>query len=125
MRYLFIGFCILLSLGSYAQKAAPVCESPEVKAYFPYGQDSLDHYIKQHAHFRDAGDKITGKATVVFIVETDGNILNAEIFRTSGNKYFDEEAVSVVKTISGWMPAKSKGKAVRSSDMLTVVFNVK
>ncbi len=135
MRYLFAIFCILLSLNiAFAQKKAaqptkkvvvPVCDSPQEKAFFLYGKDSLDHYIKQHAHFRDVGDKITGKATVVFIVETDGNIKNAEILSSSGNKYFDDEAVRVVKTISGWQPAKNKGKLVRSSDMLSVVFNVR
>jgi len=112
--------------GQPAKKvAAPVCDSPQERAYFPYGQDSLDHYIKAHAHFRDVGDKIAGRATVVFIVETNGTIVNAEILSGSGNKDFDDEAVRVVKTISGWKPAKNKGKPVRSSDMLSVVFQVR
>ena len=134
MRSLFLLFCILLSVPSQAQKkatltekriATPVCESPQVKAYFPYGQDSIAHYIKLHSRFRDVGDKTTGKATVVFIVETDGSILHAEIFRTSGNQEFDREAVRIVKTISDWKPALNKGEAVRSTDMLSVTYDVR
>lgn len=125
MRYLFIIFCLLLSSGSFAQKMAAVCDSPEVKAYFPFGQDSLFHFIKHSLHFEDAGDRITGKATVVFIVETDGTIHNAEILNTSKNKDFDNEAVRVVKTIAGWEPAKNKGNPVRSTDMLTVAYTVR
>ena len=141
MKYILMTLCVLHSLKSDAQKAtqnakviaasqpqqnaAGVYDAPEVKAYFPFGQDSLDHFIKRNFHFRTVDNAAAGKAVVVFIVETDGSIANAEIISTSGDKDFDKEAVRVVKTIRGWKPATNKGKVVRSTAMLTVVFNVK
>ena len=140
MKYILMTLCVLLSLKSDAQKAtqhakviaasqpqqnaAGVYDAPEVKAYFPFGQDSLDHFIKRNLHFRTVDNAATGKAVVVFIVETNGSIVNAEIISTSDND-FDKEAVRVVKTIRGWKPAMNKGKVVRSTAMLSVVFNVR
>ena len=141
MKYLFTILCIVLSIHTYAQKApvtvkssiqqeqqqntAGVYNAPEKKAYFVYGQDSLDRYIKRNMHFNDAGDEAAGKAVVVFIVEKDGSIGTAEILHTSVNKDFDKEAVRVVKTIPQWQPAKDKGNVVRSSAMLSVAYQVR
>ena len=138
MRYLFIVLFILLSIPSHAQNApgmkpvthqadanSVVYNDPGTKAYFPYGHDSLDHFIKKNMRFRHVENEGTGKAIVVFIVETNGSIVNAEIISTSGDNDFDKEAVRVVKTIRGWKPAMNKGKVVRSTAMLSVVFNVR
>jgi TonB family protein len=126
MRYLLIILCILLSSKSYAQTTATICDAPEEKAYFQYGQDSLDHFIKRNTHFRTIpGNEAAGKAVVVFIVETNGSIGNAEIISTSGDTDFDKEAVRVIKTMAGWKPAKNKGKTVRSTSMLSVAYQVR
>ncbi len=139
MRYLFLLLFLLPCIHVHAQKLQPktittteqqpnaggVYDSPEQPAYFPYGQDSLDRYIRQHIHFDHIDKDIKGKAIVVFIVETDGSIKKAEILRTSGDARFDDEAVQVVKTISGWKPAKNKGIVVRSSSMISVGYQLK
>ena len=136
MRYLFIIFCLLLVVNVNAQipaknvkqpakhdakpGAAGVYDAPEEKAFFPYGQDSLNRYIRSNMHIDRADKAISGKAVVVFIVEKDGSINKAEILSTSGDKDFDKEAVGAVKTVRGWIPAKNKSKVVRSTSMLSV-----
>ena len=137
MRYLFIVLFILLSIPSHAQNApgmkpvthqadanSVVYNDPGTKAYFPYGHDSLDHFIKKNMRVRHVENEGTGKAIVVFIVEKDGSIGNAEIINTSGDKDFDKEAVRVVKKLPKWAPAKDKGTIVRSSSMLTVAYQL-
>ncbi len=138
MRYLFIVLFILFSIPSHAQNAPPgmkpiphaedansvVYNDPEQKAYFPFGHDSLDHFIKNNIHFSHVENGGTGKAIVIFIVEKDGSIGNAEIINTSGDKDFDKEAARIVKKLPRWTPAKNKGKIVRSSSMLTVAYQL-
>lgn len=130
MKYLFITLCMLFGINAQAQTAQPnaagVYGEPGEKAYFPYGQDSLDRYIKHNIHFERIGKDVKGsRAIVIFIVETDGSINKAEILSTSGDTRFDEEAVRVIKTLRGWKPAKDKGIAVRSTSMLSVVYQLK
>ena len=109
------------------QSTSAVCESPEVVAYFPPGKDSLDRFISRSMRLGhvENGEGVTGKAIVVFIVESDGSIGSAEILRTSGDKGFDAEAVRITKLMPKWTPAKDKGKLVRSSNMLTFAFRLR
>jgi len=141
IRCFLVIFCVLLGSNTQAQKpsktiklpakhaaepgAAGVYDAPEEKAFFPYGQDSLNSYIKRNMHIEHTDKAVSGKAIVVFIVEADGNIDKAEILSTSGDKDFDKEAVRVVKTVRGWIPAKNKGKVVRSTSMLSVTYQLK
>ncbi len=129
MKYLFTVLTVLLSLTSFAQSKGPnaagVYERPEVAAQFAPGPDSLDRFIRHHIHVKHAGNDKVDNAVVIFLVEQDGHVGAAEILRTSGDKDFDNDAVAIVKAMPKWIPAKDKGAAVRSSNMLTFSYQMR
>ena len=125
MKYTLFILFMLLATYAHAQQAATVYDTPEEKAYFAFGQDSLDRFMIRNVHFRHVENGGTGKAVVIFIVEADGHIGNAEIINASGDKDFDKEAVRVVKTMPAWLPAKNKGSTVRSTAMLSVSYRLR
>jgi len=60
---------------------------------------------------------------VNFVVEPDGSVSNVKVLRGIGGGC-DEEAMRVVKTMPKWKPGKQRGKAVRVSYTLPVVFKL-
>lgn len=92
---------------------------------FPGGDQKMHEYLRDNIEYpvtaRDSG--IQGRVFINFIVEPDGSISNVKVLRGIGGDC-DEEAVRVVKAMPKWQPGRQRGKAVRVSYTLPVVFKL-
>ena len=96
----------------------------EMPAY-PGGDQKLMEYVAKNIKYpqiaRETG--IQGRVFVGFVVEPDGSVSNVKVLRGIGGGC-DEEAMRVVKSMPKWKPGKQRGKAVRVSYTLPVVFKL-
>jgi len=99
-----------------------VDEAPE----FYGGFTSLLQYLKDNIAYPQncLEKKIEGKAFVSFVVEVDGNLSNIEIFRSTGDKDLDNEALRVVRNMPKWKPGVQAGRNVCVRFTLPVVFSL-
>ena len=92
---------------------------------FPGGEAELLKYVATHIKYpqiaRETG--IQGRVFVGFVVEPDGSVSNVKILRGIGGGC-DEEAVRVIKSLPKWKPGKQRGKAVRVSYQIPVLFKL-
>jgi TonB family protein len=78
-------------------------------------------WLRANNRYNDWG-KSDRKLTVLQgIVEKDGSISNVRIFRSSGVKHLDAEALRLVKS-AGYKPAMRQGKPVRSKYSVVIPF---
>ena len=92
-------------------------------AEFPGGFEAMADYIAKSVVYPEKAktDGVQGKVFVQFVVEKDGSVGEATVFRGVGGEC-DEEALRVVKAMPNWKPATFKGKPVRSKFMLPINF---
>ena len=92
---------------------------------FPGGDEKMYKYLGNNIKYpqvaRETG--IQGRVVVNFVVEPDGSVSNVKVLRGIGGGC-DEEAMRVVKAMPKWTPGKQRGKAVRVSYTLPVVFKL-
>ena len=92
---------------------------------FPGGENALMDYVAKNVVYpKEAQEKgISGRVFVGFIVEKDGSVNEVEVVRGIGGGC-DEEAVRVIKALPKWEPGKMKGKPVRVSYMMPIIFKL-
>ena len=83
--------------------------------------ESLSKSLKYPMISQEYG--IQGKVICQFVVNRDGSISDIEVVR-GVDKYLDEEAVRVIKSMPAWKPGKMNGKPVRVKFTLPVVFRL-
>ena len=92
---------------------------------YPGGDEKMYSYLGNNIKYpqiaRESG--IQGRVFVNFVVEPDGSVSNVKVLRGIGGGC-DEEAVRVVKSMPKWKPGKQRGKTVRVSYTLPVVFRL-
>jgi protein TonB len=92
---------------------------------YPGGDLKMYEYLGKNIKYpqiaRESG--IQGRVFVNFVVEPDGSVSNVKVLRGIGGGC-DEEAIRVVKSMPHWKPGKQRGKAVRVSYTLPVVFKL-
>ncbi len=82
---------------------------------FPGGDEARLKYISSKLKYpKEAKDKnIEGTVYITFVVEADGSITNVRNLRGVCES-IDKVALDVVRDMPKWIPATTKGKAVRS-----------
>lgn len=92
---------------------------------YPGGDAKMYEYLGKNIKYpqiaRESG--IQGRVFVNFVVEPDGSVSNVKVLRGIGGGC-DEEAMRVVKTMPKWKAGKQRGKPVRVSYTLPVVFKL-
>jgi protein TonB len=80
---------------------------------YPGGDSALLTYLAGHTEYPRLAieNNITGVVYVTYVVDKDGNITKVEIAR-GVHPSLDNEALRVVKTITGYKPGMQRGKAV-------------
>jgi protein TonB len=63
-----------------------------------------------------------GKVYVEFIVNWDGKVRNVKVYKSSGHKTLDKEAVRVVKISPVWIPARNNNICVSQRFVIPIVF---
>ena len=89
------------------------------------GYEGMMRDIAKNIHYPASARRqgIQGKISVSFIVPKTGPIQNVGL--ASGiNEECDAEAVRVVSLLTDWTPAKHKGKIVKSTFTLPIMFKL-
>lgn len=68
-------------------------------------------------------NNITGTVVISFVVDKDGSLINIEVIKGIGFGC-DEEAIRVLKNAPKWNPGKQRGKPVKVSMALPIVFSL-
>jgi TonB family protein len=92
---------------------------------FPGGNKKLSRYLNREIRYpKQARDqKVAGKVFVSFVVEASGSLSNLKVIRGIGAGC-DEEALRVLRNSPAWKPGMLDGKAVRSTFVLPVNFQL-
>lgn len=107
------------SAADNSQVFTEVEQAPSFKGGIEKFYQFLNNNVKYPAEAKKI--KLTGKVVVVFVVEKDGSITNAKIFRGLGNGC-DEEAMRVIKKSPKWSPGMQNGRPVRVQLLINVHF---
>jgi TonB family protein len=90
------------------------------------GSQALYRYIYKNQQYPQnlKNQGISGQTQVQFMVNADSTITDVEVFKTSGYKEFDDEAVRLVKSFPNWVPAKQDCQAIPMKTVVTVPFEL-
>ncbi len=97
----------------------------DVYPRFPGGDQARIYFLRTHIRYPEVALKagIQGTIMAVFVIEIDGSVSNIEI--TKGiNKYCDEEAMRVIKSMPPWEPGKRSGRPVRVMVRMPLIFKI-
>ena len=92
---------------------------------FPNGEDAMMQYIAEQVKYPAEAKKAgaQGRVFIGFIVEPDGSLSNFKVLRGIGYGC-DEEALRVAQSMPKWNPGMQRGKAVRVSYLISVIFQL-
>ena len=88
--------------------------------------DNFRQFIQEKLKYPEDAQtkKITGKVYVEFVIDKEGNIVNAKVIR-GVSPSLDAEALRVVNLSPKWEPGQNGGKAVNVSYTMPIVFALK
>lgn len=89
------------------------------------GLASFYKYVSKNLEYPKKARKmgIEGKVLVQFIVDKDGSIINAQVFKGI-NPECDAEALRVIKNAPKWSPGLQKGKPVKVKITVPIIFKL-
>ena len=102
-----------------------IVQFPEEYPRFPEGNEKILSFVAENLHYPpEALERgLQGRCVISFIIETDGSISGAKVIKSLGSS-LDSEALRIVNLMPKWIPAKDKGKAVRSECTIPIVFRI-
>ena len=97
----------------------------EVMPSYPGDMTECYMFIARQMHYpKEAEEKgIEGRVLIRFVVEKDGRLTNFEVVE-SPDPLLSDEALRILKQMPKWIPAKNKGKNVRSRFCMPVPFRL-
>lgn len=102
---------------------APIVDYPDQEATFPGGAAAMKQFLADNIKYpeiaMEMGDQ--GKVFIEFVVEKDGSITQIKVLR-GVSREIDSEAKRVVRQMPRWVPAESKGEAVRARCRIPINF---
>lgn len=100
-----------------------VYNAVQQQAQYPGGMQAFANYLQQHLKYPAEAQKAkaSGKVYIQFIVNTDGTSSNVEVLKGAGYG-MDEEATSVIKSITNWVPGMQDGQKVKSRFTIPIKF---
>lgn len=123
-----IALCLINSK-TFAQVAIDtteeVIQNAEVMPQFNGGEEELYKFISTNLNYPTLAKEngIEGRIITRILVEKDGSITHAEIFRKLGFGC-DEEAIRLIKQMPNWSPGKVNGKPVRTFVTIPITFSL-
>ena len=107
-------------------KKVKIFEQLEQMPSFPGGTAKLMEFINENLHYpKEAEDCcIQGKVVVSFMIERDGSITEAKVFKGL-DSLLDAEAIRIVESMPKWRPGKFCGEPVRIKYFIPVYFRLK
>lgn len=102
-----------------------VYDAVEEMPAFPGGQAAFMNYLSSNMKYpkdcQEAG--IQGRVVVKFIVDKDGRVTNARVAKQV-HPSLDKEALRVINSMPRWTPGKQKGKPVRVTYTVPLMFRL-
>lgn len=97
-----------------------IVESPP---QFNGGQTGLNKYVVDNLRYPNRARRmgVQGKVYVKAVIEKDGSLSNAEVLKGISLDC-DEEALRVINASPKWIPGKQRGRAVRTSVVIPIIF---
>ena len=116
---------MMMAIHSEAQ-TNKVYDKVEVMPEYTGGMEALLEYMQNNVKYPEKAkqQKIEGRVIVSFIVEKDGSISEVHSLKAV-HPLLEQEAIRVVNNMPKWIPGKVKGKPVRVSFALPVIFKLK
>lgn len=110
----------------YTIDKAGVYDFSEIMPAFKSGDADIEDYINSHIEYPQPAldDSKEGKVNVAFIVDENGKVTNARSMGAKLGSGLDEEATRVVSNMPQWTPGKIKGKPVKVSMSLPIIFKI-
>ncbi|MCO5259383.1 MAG: energy transducer TonB [Crocinitomicaceae bacterium] len=99
----------------------------DIEASYPGGHKEMMRYLSKNIHYPEIAvlSNIQGKTTLRFVVGSNGTIESVSVLRKmEGCPECDAEAIRVIKNMPKWVPAKKKGKVVKSYFTLPIVYKL-
>ena len=108
-----------------SEEADEVFDITEVQPEPPGGMEGWTNYLLKNLKYPEEARKmgVEGTVIVMFVINSDGTIRDAEILRGIGAGA-DQEAIRVVLESPNWTPAYQRGRAVASRMRLPVRFSL-
>jgi TonB family protein len=87
-------------------------------------QEMMMSHIKKHFYYPEEAqeNKIQGRVVILFIIEKDGSI--NEITSRGPNILLEDAATNVIKKMPKLIPGKQRGKTVRASYSVPIIFKL-
>lgn len=97
----------------------------EVMPSYPGDMTECYMFIARQMHYPEEAEEkgIEGRVLIRFVVEKDGRLTNFEVIE-SPDPLLSNEALRVLKQMPKWIPAKNKGKNVRSRYSMPILFRL-
>lgn len=92
----------------------------------PQFNGNLKEWLKKHLNYPEMAAEmgLQGRVFLQFVVEKDGSVSNIQVVR-GVDPSLDQEAVRVIRSMPKWTPGKQRGKAVRVSCSMPIIFQLK
>ena len=102
-----------------------VFEKLDVLPEFPGGGKAMMEWLSQNIQYpKEAVDgKIEGRVMISFVIEKDGSVSNAKVFRGI-DESLDNEALRVVNAMPNWKPGMQDGQPARARFTIPVSFKL-
>ncbi|RYY27751.1 MAG: energy transducer TonB [Chitinophagaceae bacterium] len=96
----------------------------DVVPEFPGGKKAIQRFIADNIRYPEEAvqDDVEGTVQVTFVLDENGRVAKAEATSNNIGYGLEQEAIRVVKQMSGWKPGKVAGKNVKTRLSLPVVF---
>jgi TonB family protein len=114
---LFLVIILLISAHCFAQN--DTTRITQTQPEFPGGDSELMPFIRENIRPKGA----EGKVFVVFVVDTDGSVVNVDLHKGLKDcSECDKEALRVVNLMPKWSPGKQNSKAVKVRYIIPILF---
>lgn len=116
---LALGITIACSEKPEKQSETPALTVAEEMPEFPGGKEGLIGFFGENMEYPEEAkkDSLVGTVFVSFIVDTDGQVKDAQVLK-SVDPILDQAALAMISKMPKWKPGKNKG------ELVPVIYNI-
>lgn len=111
--------------GTTVPEEGTIFEVVEQMPEYPGGMPAMMEFISKNIKYPAAAQqaKIQGRVTIQFIVNTEGNIINPRVLRST-DPLLDAEAIRLTTIMPKWKPGMQRGQAVNVKYTVPIMFRL-
>jgi TonB family protein len=91
------------------------------------GQQAMMKFLAENIQYPVIAQEngIQGRVICQIVIEKDGSITNVKVAQSSGETFFDKEAIRVLTSMPKWKPGRHRGELVRVLYTIPITFRLK